>query len=149
MASFEASVQLTTTADEIFEFLIDTENILKISPPDTGLAFTNKPDKLFQGAILDFQIQAFGQVQEGSHEIIEFNSPEFYIEKQITGPLKSFLHEHRIVVDADNQVTVIDRLEFEPPGGLLGFLITESKLLDLFDEGFFHRHNALKTIFNH
>ncbi|WP_298865742.1 SRPBCC family protein [uncultured Gimesia sp.] len=148
MASFETSVQLSTTADEIFEFLIDTENILKISPPDTGLAFTNKPDKLYQGAILEFQIQGFGQVQQGSHEIIEFNSPELYIEKQITGPLKSYRHEHHVVANGDNQVTVIDRLEFEPPGGLLGFLITESKLLELFDEGFFHRHNALKAIFN-
>lgn len=148
MANFETSVQLSTTPQEIFDFLIDTDNILKISPPDTGLSFTNKPDKLSHGAILEFQIQGFGQVQEGTHEIIEFNSPELFTEKQISGPLKSYLHEHRIESTGENQVTVIDRLEFEPPGGLLGFLITESKLLDLFDEGFFHRHNALKAIFN-
>lgn len=147
MATFETSVQLTTTPEEIFEFLIDTDNILKISPPDTGLAFTKKPDKLSLGAVLEFQIQGFGKVQEGTHEIIAFEKPDFFTEKQISGPLKSYTHEHRIVPSGDNQVTVIDRLEFEPPGGLLGFLITESKLLDLFDEGFYHRHNALKAIF--
>lgn len=148
MANFEASVQLTATPEQIFEFLIDTDNILKISPPDTGLSFTNKPDKLYQGAILEFKIQGFGKVQEGTHEIIKFESPELYTEKQISGPLKHYVHEHHVVANDDNQVTVIDRLEFEPPGGLLGFLITESKLLDLFDEGFYHRHNALKALFS-
>ncbi|MCA9014987.1 MAG: hypothetical protein KDA77_06600, partial [Planctomycetaceae bacterium] len=147
MATFETSVQLSTTPEAIFEFLIDTKNILKISPPDTGLVFTNKPDKLSLGSILEFQIQGFGKVQEGTHEIIAFESPEFFTEKQISGPLKSYTHEHRIVPSGENLITVIDRLEFEPPGGLLGFLITESKLLDLFDEGFFHRHNALKALF--
>lgn len=147
MANFETSVQLTATPEQIFDFLIDTDNILKISPPDTGLSFTKRPDKLYQGAILEFQIQGFGQVQKGTHEIIEFNSPELYTEKQISGPLKSYVHEHHVVSNGENQVTIIDRLIFEPPSGLLGFLITESKLLDLFDEGFYHRHNALKAIF--
>lgn len=147
MATFETSVQLTTTPEAIFEFLIDTENIVKISPPDAGLVFTKKPDKLSQGAVLEFQIQGFGQVQEGKHEIIAFDEPNYFTEKQIAGPLKSYVHEHRIVPSGENQVTVIDTLEFQPPGGLLGFLITESKLLDLFDEGFYHRHNALKQIF--
>ncbi len=148
MANFEASVELTGTPEQIFDFLIDTENILKISPPDTGLSFTKKPDKIHQGAILEFRIQGFGQVQEGTHEITVFEAPTLYTEKQISGPLKHYIHEHHVVPSGDNQVTVIDRLEFEPPGGLLGFLITESKLLDLFDEGFFHRHNALKEIFS-
>tara|TARA_R110002111_G_scaffold254461_1_gene320090 strand:- start:11485 stop:11931 length:447 start_codon:yes stop_codon:yes gene_type:complete len=147
MATFETSVQLSTTPQAIFDFLIDTDNILKISPPDTGLSFTSKPDKLYKGAILEFKIQGFGQVQKGTHEIIVFEEPDVFTELQISGPLKSYTHEHRIVASGDNQVTVTDLLEFEPPGGLLGFLITESKLLDLFDEGFYHRHNALKAIF--
>ncbi|WP_417379742.1 SRPBCC family protein [Gimesia sp.] len=147
MASFEASVQLNATPQEMFEFLIDTENILKISPPDTGLSFTKKPDKLYHGAILEFQIQGFGKVQEGTHEIIVFEEPTLFTEKQISGPLKSYTHEHHIVPAGENQITLIDRLEFEPPGGLLGFLITESKLLDLFDEGFYQRHLTLKKLF--
>lgn len=148
MANFEASVQLTATPEQVFEFLIDTENIVKISPPDAGLTFTEKPDKLFMGARLAFRIQGFGQVQEGVHEIIAFDEPSLFTEKQISGPLKHYIHEHEIVPSGENQVTVIDRLEFEPPGGLLGFLVTESKLLDVFDEGFYHRHNQLKEIFS-
>ncbi|QDU17592.1 hypothetical protein CA11_54350 [Gimesia maris] len=147
MASFEASVQLNATPQEMFDFLIDTENILKISPPDTGLSFTKKPDKLYKGAILEFQIQGFGKVQEGTHEIIVFEEPTLFTEKQISGPLKSYTHEHHIVPAGENQITLIDRLEFEPPGGLLGFLITETKLLDLFDEGFYQRHQTLKKLF--
>ncbi|QDT30173.1 Polyketide cyclase / dehydrase and lipid transport [Gimesia panareensis] len=148
MANFEASVQLTATPEEVFEFLIDTDNILKISPPDAGLTFTKKPDKLYLGATIEFRVQGFGQVQEGVHEITVFEEPRLFTEKQISGPLKHYIHEHEIVPSGDNQVTVIDRLEFQPPGGLLGFIVTESKLLDIFDEGFYHRHNALKEIFS-
>ena len=98
-------------------------------------------------ASFEASVQLNATPQEGTHEIIVFEEPTLFTEKQISGPLKSYTHEHHIVPAGENQITLIDRLEFEPPGGLLGFLITESKLLDLFDEGFYQRHQTLKKLF--
>jgi hypothetical protein len=44
-------------------------------------------------------------------------------------------------------VTLINRIEFEPPGGLLGFLVTEDKILETLDDGFDFRRTALQAHF--
>ena len=46
----------------------------------------------------------------------------------------------------DGGVRMIDRVIFEPPGGMLGFLVKESTILDGLEDGFIHREQELKRI---
>ena len=40
------------------------------------------------------------------------------------------MHEHLVEEAPAGEVVAIDRIEFEPPGGMLGFLITKRRILD-------------------
>ncbi|MEX0728268.1 MAG: SRPBCC family protein [Planctomycetaceae bacterium] len=146
MAIFEVSTIINCTVDRAFEFLIKPANISLISPPNMGLYFVAAPEEISKGTTLQFKIQSFGQVQELIHEITELDRPTRFVERQIKGPLKTWIHEHHFESTAPGQVKIRDTIEFLPPGGLLGFMVTESRILDSLDEGFDLRYKKLKQM---
>ncbi len=146
MAEYETSVMIATTPERLFDFLIRPTNLLKISPPETKLKFLSAPEEFATGCRFEFQISAIGPVQRITHEITHLNRPLGFTERQVSGPLKHFRHEHILESNGDTHVRLINRIEFEPPGGLAGFLITESWIRDSLEAGFEHRHRELKRI---
>ncbi len=146
MPTFEASVTLSCRPEDVFDFLVRPANIKRISHPDVGISFINPPEVLQLGTRFEFQIQAYGQVRQIMHEVILLERPRQYTEKQIEGPLRHWVHQHIFEQTGTEEVNVIDRIEFEPPGGLVGLLVTESKILEGLEEGFFHTHAQLKQL---
>lgn len=96
---------------------------------------------------MELQVVHFGQVQKLVHQITKFEPSELFHETLVSGPLPMWEYTHRFERDGMG-VIVIDEIEFEPPGGLLGFIVTEQKLLDQFEEGFDHRYDQLEKIFS-
>ena len=146
MAVFETSVTLSCPADRAFDFLIVPQNHLKLSPPEVGLVFVQAPAVFEQGSRFDFKVLSFGLVQHMQHEIIAFERPWQFTERQLKGPLKLWQHDHVFELQPDGQVTITDRIEFEPPGGLAGLLITENRIRDSLEDGFYHRHKELRKL---
>ncbi len=146
MAVFETSLVLNAPLERVFDFAIRPENIARISPPVLGLRFVNPPEEYTLGSKFEFKVQAWGTVQTSHFEIVEFDRPNVFVEIQLKGPMKSWRHEHRFASNADGQTVVSNRIEFAPPGGLVGMLVTESKILDSMDDGFYHRHQQLKKL---
>ena len=147
MAFFEASVELDCSQDEIFKFLTSTSNIEEISPPEIGLQFVNTAEVLKLGERLEFQVVHFGQIQKIIHEITRFEPSELFVESLVEGPLPKWEYTHRFEKNGMG-VVVIDEIEFEPPGGLIGLLISEQKLLDNLEDGFDHRYRCLEKHFS-
>jgi len=146
MANFEASVTLSCTQEAVFEFLVRPVNIAAISSPQMGLNFINAPERLELGSRLEFQFKEFGLVQHVLHEITEFDPPHRYLERQVTGPLQHWVHEHLVETNGAGRVVVTERIEFEPPPGLAGFVVTAGKILQSLKTGFEHRHQELKRL---
>mgnify|MGYP000386128044 CR=1 FL=1 len=123
MAEFESSVTVKCPVEKAFDFLLRPENVAKISPPNVGLRFVNAPEIVEPGSRIEFQIQAFGQIQTFTHEITVVERPRKIIEKQVSGLFKTWVHEH-LFEERDPETTVIvDQIVFEPPGGLIGLLL--------------------------
>jgi ligand-binding SRPBCC domain-containing protein len=146
MARFESSVVVSSSPHAVFDFLLRPANIALISPPQMGLSFIDAPELLATGTRLEFQVQGFGPPQRIIHEIIEVEAPRRFLERQVKGPLRHWVHEHLVEHESPGQVVVIDRIEFEPPGGLVGLLVTEHKILQSLSAGFDHRHRELKRL---
>ncbi len=146
MAEFEASVAIIRPAQAVFEFLIRPANIERLSPPEANMEFIDAPEVFTQGIRFDFHLGGFGPVQRITHEITEMEAPFRYVETLVKGPLQAWVHQHIIEPTSDSEVLVIDRIEFEPPGGFVGFLINEDKILHSLRKGFAHRHRELKRL---
>lgn len=144
MPVFEASVTIDCPREQAFEFLLRPANVALISPPDLGLAFVSAPEIVELGSRIEFKIQGYGQVQTMVHEITALVHPHQITEKQIKGLFASWVHEHAFETNDRGQVVVIDRIDFKPPAGLLGMLITANRILEQLEDGFAHRHEQLQ-----
>ncbi len=142
METFEARTELNCSPQTAFDFLIQPANIKAISPPGVGLFFVSAPERLELRSQMMFRVQAFGVAREAVHEVTNFEPSTRYVEEQISGPMKAWVHEH-LFESTESGVIVIDRIHFLPPGGVAGLLITKDRILDNLDDGFFYRHEQL------
>lgn len=142
MPVFEHEARYDCSPVGLFDFLTRPENIVKVSNPDLGIRFEAPPEQLSQGDILNFQIVTFGKVNQITHRIVEFRDAELLIEEQIEGPLAAWRHVHEYVA-IDDGCLKRDVVEFEPPGGLIGFLLTPDKILDQLEDGMYIREQRL------
>ncbi len=143
MEFFEASIELACSLENAFEFLVRPENIKLISPPSVGLFFVAAPTRLDWGARMLFKVQAFGVAREATHEIIDFTPSTRFVERQIEGPLGSWLHDH-VFEATPRGVLVTDRIQFESPRGVAGLLISKNRILEHLEDGFDYRHEQLQ-----
>jgi ligand-binding SRPBCC domain-containing protein len=146
MEHFEARLELPCAAEVAFDFLAQPENIKKISPPDMGLFFVEAPERLSLGTKMHFKVQVFGVAREAVHEVTQFDEPLSFTEQQVKGPLGHWVHDHIFEPDGEGSVVVIDRIEFQPPGGVVGLMITADRILDNLEDGFDHRHDQLEKL---
>jgi ligand-binding SRPBCC domain-containing protein len=146
MPVFETSVTLECPRERAFDFLLRPANVARIAPPELGLSFTSAPEIVELGSRIEFKVQGYGQVQTMVHEITGLVHPQQITETQIRGLFAKWVHEHAFETNDRGQVIVIDRIEFKPPGGLLGLLITSNKILEELEDGFAHRHRQLQKL---
>lgn len=146
MPVFETSVTLDCPRERAFDFLLRPANVARIAPPDLGLSFIRAPEIVELGSRLEFRIQGYGQVQTMIHEITALVHPQKIIETQVKGLFASWIHEHSFESNGRGEAVVVDRIDFRPPAGLLGLLITAAKISDQLEEGFAHRHLQLKKL---
>ena len=64
----------------------------------------------------------FGLPLRMTSRITELQSPDFFVDEQVRGPFRRFRHVHEFREDAAG-TTMVDRIEFEAPFGLMGRLI--------------------------
>jgi ligand-binding SRPBCC domain-containing protein len=145
MAVFEAALDLPCLPQRLFDFLLRPANVARISDPRLGLTFTDAPEVVALGSRIVFQVQGFGVVQTIEHKIVELDDPWLIVEEQVKGPMKAWRHEH-VLESIDVGTRMIDRVIFEPPGGMLGFLVKESKILESLEDGFIHREEELQRL---
>lgn len=146
MASFEAAVTLQAAPDAVFEMLTRPVNFPKLGPPSLKWDFLDAPDVLERGSRIEVEVGGFGMMQRVLHEILELERPVRFLGRQLRGPLKHCVHEHFVEGDGAGGVRLIDRIEFEPPGGLTGVLLTERRIRGLLKSGVDYYHQSLKRL---
>lgn len=146
MPMFEAEVLVNVPPERAFEAAIRPDVLLRISPPEMRLQFVEAPPAFEPETEFRFSVQMYGPAQHITHRIREFDRPLRFVEEQIEGPLRLWIHEHEFQLQADGTVLVIDRITFEPPGGFIGMLITPTRISDGLERGFDHRHRMLKRL---
>jgi ligand-binding SRPBCC domain-containing protein len=143
MAQFEASIQIACPRETAFEFLSRPSNYAEISPSQMGFTLVEGPDVMIVGSRIEFQLQAMGLTQRVIHEVVHWKHPHQITLEQIRGPMRKWVHDHLLVGEGED-VVITDRIEFDPPGGMLGFVATEARILAALNSGIAERHLALK-----
>lgn len=145
MALFEHQHELDCTVVGAFEFLTRPKNVVELVHPESNVTLLSAPESIHQGAELEFEIRAYGQTQSMVHQIVVFEPPSRIVEEMIHGPMKEWVHEH-VFEESPRGVRLIDRIQFKTPGGLIGLLLTESKVRTSLEQGFLHRRRLLEDM---
>lgn len=143
MATHTSSTTLRCDLQKVRDYLGRTANLLKTSDPDLELEILNAPDEISEGAIIDFRITAYGFKQPMQHRYVEVSDREI-VAKQVDGPARAWLHRQSLSDNGDGSCTLTDRIDFEPPGGMLGFVMTEAKIRESIEDGMDHRYEVLQ-----
>jgi ligand-binding SRPBCC domain-containing protein len=144
MPIFETHVTVECPRAQAFDFLLQPANVAAISPPEMGLHFVEAPEVIDIGSRIEFKVQGFGQVQTMVHEITTLVRPDRFVEQQVRGLFKLWIHEHLFEEIDAGRTKITDRIEFQRPGGVMGLLVTEHRIFEQLEDAFEYRHHQLQ-----
>jgi ligand-binding SRPBCC domain-containing protein len=136
---------LTCVPSALRTFLGRPANLPQISNPDLELEIVKAPLEVLTGERIEFRITAYGFKQRATHEYLA-TSEILILESQIDGPLRAWQHAQKIEIVGHDSCRLIDEIEFECPGGMLGFLLTEARIKESLEEGMDFRYATLQEL---
>ena len=145
MPTFTSSAVLKCSPTALRDYLGKTSNLPSISDPDLELEVLEAPEDITADSVIEFRISAYGFKQRMQHRYVSVSHSEIVAE-QIEGPTKSWVHRQTVQDNGDGSCTLTDQIDFEPPGGMLGFVMTENKIRESIQDGMEFRYEALQDI---
>lgn len=127
MAIFEYTTQVPRPPGEVFDFLARPRNLHRIMPPTPRFEIVDAPERLTLGSRFTAKVWKFGLSRLIVSEITWFEEGVGFTDQQIQGPFGRWVHTHTVGATADGTL-MLDRIDFEPPSGLIGCYLTESRL---------------------
>jgi ligand-binding SRPBCC domain-containing protein len=149
MAEFilERKQTLDLPREKVFDFFADAGNLERITPPQLNFhIITPLPVDLKQGALIEYDLKLRGFPIRWRTEISKWDPPFEFIDQQLKGPYKQWIHQH-VFSELPGGGTLIEdrvryRLPFEPFGDLMHFMV-RAELESIFD----YRHKVVEEIF--
>lgn len=100
----------------IFEFFADARNLERITPPWLSFRILTPGEiEMKPGTTIDYALRMGGLPLRWRSEITAFEPGVRFIDTQLRGPYKVWIHEHRFV-QRDGLTEVHDHVEYEAPG---------------------------------
>jgi len=124
MPHFEATQDFRRPIAEVFDFFRRPANLVRTSPPELHMQLAEGPEVLELGSRLVVKGRRWGVPQRIVSQVVEFQPDVSFTDVQVEGPFRQWRHLHRFEALPDGGTRVHDRIEFEPPGGVLGLVVT-------------------------
>jgi ligand-binding SRPBCC domain-containing protein len=142
---FHSQLFVPRPRDEVFEFFSSATNLEEITPP--WLQFrvvTPKPIQMFEGAEIEYRLKIRGIPAGWRSRITAWEPPLRFVDQQVRGPYRVWIHEHRFV-EAPDGTSCEDYVQYAPPGGtIINTLIVERDIRKIFA----YRSERLQGIFD-
>jgi ligand-binding SRPBCC domain-containing protein len=123
MPHFEIVQHFPFDRDRVFAFFLRPANVVAVAPPEMGMQLLEAPEVAQVGSRIVVRIRLWGLSTRIITEVVEVVAPELLVEEQRQGPFARWRHERRLVALGANETAVTERVDYEPPGGLLGLTL--------------------------
>ena len=130
--------------EELFDYFGDAGNLEAITPPWLHFKIlTPQPIEMRAGTLIDYQLKLHYVPIRWRTEIACWEPPYRFVDQQLRGPYKKWVHEHTFV-EQEGGTLMTDRVEYEVPGGTL---IHELAVRRDLEKIFQYRWNVLEKHF--
>jgi ligand-binding SRPBCC domain-containing protein len=131
---------------EVFDFFADAGNLERITPPELNFHIvTPQPIDIRKGALIDYKLKMRGLPVKWRTEISVWEPPYKFVDQQLKGPYKQWIHTHTFTELESNKTLIEDevryRLPMEPLGDIANFFVVR-ELNYIFD----YRQKAVAEI---
>lgn len=130
--------------EDLFNFHLDSNNITKITPPDTKVYLLNEDTKTYEGKIVKIKTVKFFIPTYWKVKIKKLERPNILIDEAVKSPFKYWRHQHIFTPKGDKS-ELKDIIEYEIPFGIVGKLIEPLIECDI-KKMFEYRHKVTKEI---
>jgi len=111
---------LSRPIDEVFAFFADPRNLEEITPPWLGFRIlTISSDAVSAGTEIRYRLRLHGMPIFWRTEILQWQSPNRFVDVQRSGPYRLWHHTHRFEAHGGG-TRMIDIVRYRLPFGLLG-----------------------------
>ncbi len=145
MEHIERSILIHAPIDRVFHFHDDTANLLKITPPNLRVTVesTGTPGLGYEVFLAVRQLGVF--TMRWHVKITEYDPPRRMTDVQLSGPFRSW-KQVRTLREVDGGTELTDRVEYEPPFGLIGRVANALMIRRQVHAMFAYRQQATKRL---
>ena len=121
MTRYERTTRIDAPIDQVFHFHDDTQNLLKITPPNIKVQIESMGEPGLGYEVI-LKVRQFGLFTMRWHvRITAYDPPKLMIDEQVSGPFSEWkqIREFR---EVDGGTELTDVVEYTPPLGVLGRL---------------------------
>jgi ligand-binding SRPBCC domain-containing protein len=146
MPHYTVTLEIARPLPDMFAFFTKPRNLLQFSPPDYNLELVTGPEVLALGERLVWQGRRWGIAQKLIQEVATFDIDKLIIVEQKQGPFKRWVQAHHFEPSGAG-TRIIEKIDFDPPGGMLGFVVTANSIRKELDNVTAYRAKKLAEIF--
>jgi ligand-binding SRPBCC domain-containing protein len=128
LPTFSVVQRLPFPVAEVFAFFRRPANVVAVAPDDLHLQLIEAPDVVEVGSRIVVQVRRWGISQRIVTEVVALEEGRSIVEEQRQGPFRAWRHERRFTAAGPAQTEVSERIDYEPPGGMLGLMLTPARI---------------------
>ncbi len=145
--TIQYTLSLALPREKVFEFFADAANLERITPPELQFSIlTPLPIVMCQGALIDYQLKLFGFPFTWKTRITEWSPPDYFIDEQLKGPYRQWVHRHTFTDGPDGSTIINDEVRFRLPIAPIGEAAYPAVMKQL-ERIFNYRQEVIRSLF--
>lgn len=144
---YQRRIHLAASPERVFEFHLDPANLRLLSPSWASVTRLVLPSRFGVGSRLEIGVRLLGLIpQRWCVEITRLDPPRELVDEAISGPFPFWRHTHTVTPGEGGGAELVDRVEYRPPGGILGIWMDRWTTRLMLELMFRHRHARTRTL---